>query len=98
MVRWGHRPRKYDPADQSMSISGFAYCGNNPVMQVDPDGRFAFVPFLMATLFTGHISGMISQSNGGSYGKGFITGALGGAAGYFAPILPWSVEPLRPLG
>lgn len=80
------RMNSYDPADQSMSISGFAYCGNNPVMQVDPDGRFAFMPFLMTALFTGHISGMISQSNGGSYGKGFITGALGGAAGYFAPI------------
>jgi RHS repeat-associated protein len=80
------RMNSFDPADQSQMLSGFAYCGNNPIMRVDPDGRFSFVPFLMATLFTGHISGMISQSNGGSYGKGFVTGALGGAAGYFAPI------------
>jgi RHS repeat-associated protein len=75
------RMNSYDPADQSMSMSGFAYCGNNPVMKIDPDGRFAFMPFLMMTLFSGHISGMISQSNGGSYGKGFLTGAATSAIG-----------------
>ncbi|MCU0467444.1 MAG: DUF6443 domain-containing protein [Arcicella sp.] len=75
-----------DPEDQFKSVSPFAYCANNPVSMVDPDGRFAFLPFLAATIFSGHIGGMISQGNGGSYGKGFLTGALGGAAGYFAPI------------
>jgi RHS repeat-associated protein len=75
------RMNSFDPADQSMSISGFSYCLNNPVMRVDPDGRFAFMPFLMMTLFSGHISGMISQGNGGSYGKGFLTGAVTSAIG-----------------
>jgi len=84
------RINSYDPEDQSVSLSGYAYCGNSPTSHIDPNGRFAFMPFLMATLFTGHISGMISQSNGGSYGKGFltgaVTGALGGVAGAFAPV------------
>ena len=75
------RMNSYDPEDQSISMSGYSYCGNNPVMQVDPDGRFAFMPFLMATLFTGHISGMISAGNGGSYGKGFLSGAVTSALG-----------------
>jgi RHS repeat-associated protein len=80
------RMNSFDPANQSMSISGYAYCGNNPVMRVDPDGRFAFVPFLIGALVSGHIGGVISGFAGGSYGKGFVTGFLSGAAGYFAPI------------
>ena len=66
------RMNSFDPANQSMSLSGFVYCGNNPVSIVDPDGRFAFLPFLAATIFIGHLGGMISQGNGGSYGKGFF--------------------------
>jgi RHS repeat-associated protein len=68
------RMNSFDPANQSMSMSGYAYCGNNPVMRIDPDGRFAFVPMLMSALFSGHISGMISGMNGGSYGKSFLNG------------------------
>jgi RHS repeat-associated protein len=80
------RMNSFDPANQSMSMSGYAYCGNNPVMRIDPDGRFAFVPFLVGALVSGHIGGVISGIGGGSYGKGFVTGFLSGAAGYFAPI------------
>jgi RHS repeat-associated protein len=76
-----------DPEDQSQAMTTYGFCGNNPVMQVDPDGRaFQLLPFLAATIFSGHVGGMISMGGGGSYGKGFVTGALGGAAGYFAPI------------
>jgi RHS repeat-associated protein len=80
-----------DPEDQFQMISSFAYCGNNPIMRVDPDGRaFQLLPFLAATIFSGHVGGMISMGNGGSYGKGFltgaVTGALGGVAGAFAPV------------
>jgi hypothetical protein len=70
-----------DPEDQFQHISPFAYCANNPVSHIDPDGRFAFMPFLMTTLFSAHISGMLSQSSGGSYGNGFITGAVTSAIG-----------------
>jgi RHS repeat-associated protein len=70
-----------DPEDQFKGVSTFAYCGNAPTSHIDPDGRFAFVPFLMMTLFSAHLGGTISQGNGGSYGKGFLTGAVTGAIG-----------------
>ena len=72
-----------DPDDQFDGMSPFAYCANNPVSHIDPDGRF--LPLLMVALFSGHISGMIAEANGGSYGKAFAIGAatslIGGAIG-----------------
>lgn len=72
-----------DPDDQFDGMSQYAYCGNNPISHIDPDGRF--LPLLMFALFSGHISGMIAESNGGNYGKSFAIGAvtslIGGAVG-----------------
>jgi hypothetical protein len=63
-------------------MTTYGFCGNNPVSMIDPDGRaFQLLPFLMATLFSGHIGGMINQGNGGSYGKGFLNGAVTSAIG-----------------
>jgi RHS repeat-associated protein len=79
------RMNSYDPEDQSMSISGFAYCGNNPVMQVDPDGRFAFVPFLIGATIGGLSGYSLGKSNGASgwVMAGYILGgaAIGGISG-----------------
>jgi RHS repeat-associated protein len=81
------RMKNPDPAGQSHMQSGFAYCGNNPVSRIDPDGQFFFMPVLMTALFSGHISGMMSKNyDFKSFSRGFVTGGLGAVAGAFAPI------------
>jgi RHS repeat-associated protein len=37
------RMKNPDPAGQTQMQSGYAYCGNNPVIAVDPDGRLFFL-------------------------------------------------------
>ena len=68
----------------------YAYCNNNPVMNVDTDGTFFFGLFLGA-LFTGLISGIFKTVSTavkggdakeclGAFFGGFITGGILGAA------------------
>ena len=63
----------------------YAYCNNNPVMNVDPDGHFLLSVFLIVTgisALIGGISGGINAAmSGQSFWKGFVAGAIAGAIG-----------------
>ena len=59
----------------------YAYCGNNPVMNVDPDGTF-FWTLLIGALIAGVISGTFSAVNAVRNGGGFLDG-LGAFVGGF---------------
>ncbi len=64
----------------------YMYCGNNPVMNIDPSGR-AFFSFLIglfvlsiaAGVMSGISSGIQSQAAGGSFGAGFVGGFISGS-------------------
>ncbi len=65
----------------------YAYCGNNPVMNVDPTGHslLAFLLILGGILVGGVVNGLIAGANaaeGESFGSaflgGFITGVISG--------------------
>ena len=61
----------------------YAYCGNNPVMNVDPNGTFfwfIFIGAIIAGALIGGVSGGVSAAqNGQSFWDGFLIGALTGA-------------------
>ena len=61
----------------------YAYCGNNPVMNVDPNGTFFGMIFLGAmlagALFGGVFGGISAVQNGQSFWKGALVGAFTGA-------------------
>ena len=70
----------------SETINGlnlYAYCGNNPVMRIDPNGTFfwfIFIGAMIAGAIIGGVSGGISAvQNGQSFWKGALVGALTGA-------------------
>ncbi|NJR76011.1 MAG: hypothetical protein HC773_25260 [Scytonema sp. CRU_2_7] len=79
-----------DPADQFESISTFAYCANNPVSHIDPDGR-ALPAVAVAALIGAGISaltytasvafseGGFNNWNWGSFAKSVGIGAVSGA-------------------
>ena len=59
----------------------YAYCGNNPVMNVDPNGTF-FLSLLIGALIAGVISGTFNAINAVRNGGGFLDG-LGAFVGGF---------------
>ena len=73
-----------DP-DTIHGLNLYAYCGNNPVMRVDPTGN-AFFTLLIASLIIvatavlvgSLIGGSVSASNGGDFGQGALTGLIVG--------------------
>jgi RHS repeat-associated protein len=82
------RMNSYDPEDASMSVSGFAYCMNNPVSLNDPDGRNPIVigaligAGISALTYTASVSmseGGFNNWNWGSFAKSVGIGALSGA-------------------
>ncbi len=69
------RTTTIDPlAEKYYSISPYAWCGNNPVNRIDPDGREPILPFV------GTVSGFVRFMNGLSTGIGISTGATAHAA------------------
>jgi hypothetical protein len=80
-----------DPAGQF--ASPYMAMGNNPMIMVDPDGEFAFVPFLAAMAYGAIIgagtSGVVYTAtalasgnfDGGDLGKAVALGAISGAIG-----------------
>lgn len=79
-----------DPADQFQSISPFAYCANNPVSHIDPDGRvlpaLAVVGIAMAisgatyAATVGFSRGGFDNWNWNEFGRSVI---VGGASSIF---------------
>lgn len=77
MARWF----SVDPKNQfSSPYNGM---GNNPVMMIDPDGKFAwFIPIIIGAVIGGTSQGIATANNGGNFFDGFWKGALvGGIAG-----------------
>ena len=62
----------------------FAYCGNNPVMNVDPNGKFfftilsIFASLAMGALIGGIAGGIAAVSTGQNFWAGFAGGAVSG--------------------
>jgi RHS repeat-associated protein len=79
-----------DPADQFQSISPFAYCANNPVSHIDPDGRalpaLAVIGIAMAisgVTYTASVAfsrGGFDNWNWNEFGRNVI---VGGASSIF---------------
>lgn len=79
-----------DPADQFESISTYAYCANNPVSHIDPDGRAlpviavgaligAGISALTYTASVAFSEGGFNNWNWGSFAKSVGVGAVSGA-------------------
>ena len=92
--------RYYDPAirrfinaDGYVNANGdilgfnmYAYCGNNPVMNVDYTGEVIsttiIVGGIIVSAVAGLANGITSSLTGGSFWRGFASGAIAGAVGY----------------
>ena len=81
----------YLAPDTINGLNLYAYCGNNPVMNVDPNGTFFLTTLLVGALIGGLIGGGFSAIVAGVQGKdfrgiagaffgGFFTGAVLGLA------------------
>ena len=61
------------------TLNLFAYCGNNPVNNTDPDGHL-FIGALVGGVIGGLVGGLGALVSGKSVTTGIITGAIAGAA------------------
>jgi RHS repeat-associated protein len=81
--------RMYDPATARWLVpdpaaqfaNPYLAMGNNPVVGVDPDGRFVIAPIIIGAAIGAFIGGMQADRTGGNWVKGAITGAFMGALG-----------------
>ena len=77
-------PDSIDYADPE-TINGlnlYAYCGNNPIMYVDPSGHFAITTFLISLAIGTLISWGLSEIFGSQIAGGISSTVSGGAAIY----------------
>lgn len=63
----------YDP----QSLNRYAYCRNNPLNLVDPDGNLFFVPIIVGAV----LGGISAGQNHGNVFEGMMMGAMAGAFG-----------------
>jgi hypothetical protein len=76
-----------DPlAEKYYSISPYAWCGNNPVKFVDPDGRAIETAWDLYSLYTGAKS-LVSNVKQGNFGSAILDG-IGVLADATAVVLP----------
>ena len=70
----------------------YAYCGDNPVMNIDPNGTFFWLAFLavigISALIGGVSGGVTAAMNGQNFWLGFAAGAIGGAVGGAISMIP----------
>lgn len=79
-----------DPANQL--TNPYIFCGNNPLMYVDPDGQFFWLaPLIGALISAASYTIQVAVSDGGfnnwnwgDFGKGIATGAVSGIVGGWA--------------
>jgi hypothetical protein len=58
----------------------YIYSGNNPIINIDPDGRFFVTGLIVASI----IGVLTASSNGGNFLEGALVGGLAFTAGFFA--------------
>ena len=69
----------------------YAYCNDNPIMYTDESGTLIWelvVTGLIVVTLAALDGGISAQLSGGSFGKGFAAGAIGGFVGYVISIIP----------
>lgn len=88
-----------DPALQLATPYGF--CGNNPILNVDPDGRFAF---LVQSIFIGAVTNVLSQMGSGKItdlksflSAGIVGGIIGGISGAIGNSVAKALESVEAL-
>ena len=96
-ARWYYpaimRTTTMDPlAEKYYDISPYAWCGNNPVLQVDPDGRAFETVWDLASLVTGAKS-FVSNVKQGNVGAAILDGVgiVADAAAVLVPGVPGGV-------
>ena len=82
----------YIEPETLMGCNLYAYCGNNPVMYVDPNGKFSWLAFFAVvgiSALIGAIDGGITAAmSGQNFWLGFAAGAIGGAVGGAISMIP----------
>ena len=71
---------KYADREAVNGLNLYVYCGNNPVMGVDPNGTSILLAGFIIGMVFGALEGYISaKTNDRNIGWGIVLGALGGA-------------------
>ena len=90
---------EYLAPEQLNGLNLYAYCNNNPVMNVDPDGTFALGAFLIGLAIVG-ITALLNAVDGGvsavineqdfwtGAAAGFIGGTIGGTISVLSSLIP----------
>ena len=76
-------PHPGDLRNPITAINKYVYAGNNPVMNVDPDGEFFFTAMLIGAV----IGGIAAEASGGNFIDGAFMGAVAGAAIYAGAVV-----------